>query len=69
MAIRGLKIGEVAKRAGVSIRTLHHYEAVGLLVPSMRTGAGHRLYSQRDVQRLVRVVMLKKLGLPLVKIG
>ena len=68
MADGGLKVGEVARRAGVTVRALHHYERVGLLVPSMRTGSGHRLYAPRDVDRLLRIVLLKGLGLSLPQI-
>jgi DNA-binding transcriptional MerR regulator len=63
------KIGELALRAGVTVRTLHHYDSLGLLVPSERTSAGHRLYSAADVQRLYRLLALRGVGLPLVEIG
>ena len=69
MAVRGLKVGEVARRGGVTVRALHHYERIGLLLPSMRTGSGHRLYAPRDVDRLLRIVLLKGLGFPLEQIS
>jgi DNA-binding transcriptional MerR regulator len=63
------KIGELARIAGVTVRTLHHYDSVGLLVPSERTHGGHRLYSAADVQRLYRLLALRGVGLPLEEIG
>lgn len=61
----GRKVGELAAAAGLTVRTLHHYEEVGLLVPSRRTAAGHRLYTDADVERLYRICLLRRLGLPL----
>lgn len=69
MVERGYRVGEVARRAGVSVRALHHYERIGLLVPGVRTGAGHRVYGGRDIEKLVRIVVLKRLGLSLTEIG
>ena len=63
------KIGELARIAGVTVRTLHHYDELGLLVPSERTQAGHRLYSAADVERLYRLLALREIGLPLEEIG
>ncbi len=62
------KVGEVAARTGLSVRTLHHYEAQGLLVPSGRTAAGHRLYDAADVERLLRIRALRQLGMGLEQI-
>ena len=59
------KVGELAEIAGVTVRTLHHYEEVGLLVPSERTPSGHRLYSGADVRQLYRILVLRRLGLHL----
>ena len=59
------KVGELAQQAGISVRTLHHYEAIGLLVPSSRTASAHRLYSRSDVARLARILTLTGLGLSL----
>lgn len=64
-----LKVGEVAERTGLTVRALHHYEELGLLCPSGRTRAGHRLYGPREVQRLLRIVSLRALGVPLDRIG
>ena len=59
------KIGELAKRTGVSIRTLHHYDEIGLLSPSHRTGSGHRLYGREEVVRLQQVLSLRQMGFSL----
>jgi MerR family transcriptional regulator, thiopeptide resistance regulator len=56
---------EFAKRAGVTIRALHHYDRLGLLTPSGRTHAGYRVYSDRDFARLEQIVALKFIGFPL----
>jgi len=55
-------VGEVADLAHVSVRTLHHYDAVGLLVPSRRTNAGYRCYSDADLQRLQQILFYRTLG-------
>src|SRR5205809_7885813 len=60
-----LKIGDLASRTGVSIRTLHHYDKIRLLSPAHRSQSGHRLYGRRDVLRLQQIVLLKQLGLSL----
>ena len=59
---------EFAKRAGVTIRALHHYDRLGLLKPSGRTRAGYRVYSDRDFARLEQIVALKFIGFPLSQI-
>src|SRR5918999_2819420 len=64
-----LRVGELARVAGVTVRALHHYDSLGLLVPSERTQAGHRLYSAADVRRLYRLLALRGVGLPLDEIG
>lgn len=63
------RIGELCRRTGLTVRTLHHWDHVGLLRPSGRTSSGHRLYDERDVDRLYRIVALRELGLPLETIG
>jgi DNA-binding transcriptional MerR regulator/uncharacterized glyoxalase superfamily protein PhnB len=65
----GRRVGALAKATGLTVRTLHHYEEIGLLVASERTPAGHRLYSEDDVARLYRICLLRRLGLPLADIG
>jgi MerR family transcriptional regulator, thiopeptide resistance regulator len=63
---RGMwSIGEVASSCGVTVRTLRHYDRLGLVVPSARTATGRRQYSERDVRRLYRVLVLRRLGLGL----
>jgi len=63
-----VKIGEVARRAGLTIRTLRHYDSIGLLRPSQRSASGYRLYTSRDIERLARILALRALGLPLEEI-
>lgn len=64
-----LKIGELAKRIGLTIRALHHYDAIGLVTPSARSDAGYRLYDRRDIARLHRIQALRGLGLSLAETG
>ncbi|NIC06984.1 MerR family transcriptional regulator [Billgrantia bachuensis] len=64
-----LRVGELAKRTGLTVRTLHHYDEIGLLVPSMRSDAGYRLYRRQDVARLHRIQALRSLGMSLADIG
>ncbi|MFI7593076.1 MerR family transcriptional regulator [Micromonospora sp. NPDC049359] len=61
-------VGQVAKIAGVTVRTLHHYDEVGLLSPSGRTSAGYRRYDDADLQRLQLVLYYRELGFPLEEI-
>jgi DNA-binding transcriptional MerR regulator len=60
-----LKVGELARRTGLTVRTLHHYDEIGLLRPSLHTESGHRLYTAADVARLQQVRSLRQLGLSL----
>lgn len=62
------KVGALARKTGLTIRTLHHYDEIGLLVPSLRTDSGHRLYSGRDVDRLQQISSLRELGFGLAEI-
>ncbi len=64
-----LKIGELASRCGLTVRTLHHYDSIGLLKSSARSDSGYRLYSRDDIARLHQIQALKKLGLSLSDIG
>jgi len=64
-----LKVGDVAKATGLTVRTLHHYDELGLLRPSGRTQAGHRYYLPKDLQRLQCIVSLRSLSLSLEQIG
>ena len=65
MARDGWKVGELAGATGLTVRTLHHYDEIGLLKPSRRTRSGHRLYGEADVARLQQVTSLRQLGFPL----
>jgi DNA-binding transcriptional MerR regulator len=60
---------EFAELAGVTVRTLHHYDRIGLLKARRRTDAGYRLYESGDLQRLEQIVALKYIGLSLRQIG
>ncbi|MED3562609.1 MerR family transcriptional regulator [Bacillus xiapuensis] len=62
------KIGELAKQTGLTVRTLHHYDHIGLFSPSGVTHSGHRIYSERDIAKLQQILSLKQLGLTLEKI-
>lgn len=62
-------VGEVADLAGVSVRTLHHYDELGLVVPSARSDAGYRLYDHGDLERLQEVLALRALGLSLAEVA
>lgn len=64
-----LRVGELARRAGLTVRALHHYDEIGLLTPSGRSDSGYRLYSQADVQRLHAIQTLRHLGLALADIA
>ena len=55
----------VARRTGISVRALHHYEATGLLTPAQRSDAGYRLYGEAELKRLQHIVSLKALGFSL----
>ena len=63
-----MKVGELAKRTGISVRTLHHYDEIGLVSPSHRTESGHRLYGREEIVRLQQVLSLRQLGFPLEEI-
>ncbi|APR77072.1 Regulatory protein, MerR [Minicystis rosea] len=66
---RRYRIGELAEATGLTVRTLHHYEHIGLLAPSARTEGRQRLYDEHDVRRLYRIRALRDLGLSLADIG
>jgi DNA-binding transcriptional MerR regulator len=59
------KVGQIARRTGLSVRTLHYYDEIGLLAPSHHTTSGHRLYTAGDVARLQQIVSLRQLGFSL----
>lgn len=62
---RTYRVNEVAQIAGVSVRALHHWDAVGLLVPKARSEGGYRLYDDEDLGRLQQIVIGRELGMPL----
>ena len=64
-----LTVGQVADELGVTVRTLHHYDELGLLVPSGRSAAGYRLYTAEDLQRLSSIVLYRRLGFGLEQVG
>jgi hypothetical protein len=57
MSTAAIKVGDLAKQTGVSVRTLHYYDEIGLLSPSHRTEAGYRLYDEQDIIRLQQIVI------------
>src|SRR6478735_11819314 len=64
-----MTVGDLASASGLTVRTLHHWDEIGLLRPAERSGAGHRRYSSADVERLYRIVALRRLGLSLEDVG
>jgi DNA-binding transcriptional MerR regulator len=66
---RTWRVGELAEATGLSVRTLHHYDEIGLLRAVRRTGAGHRLYGDVEVRRLHRILALRGFGLSLAEVG
>ena len=62
-------VKEISKQTGVSVRTLHHYDAIGLLRPTSVTDAGYRLYDEEALERLFLIILYKELGFPLKQIG
>ena len=64
-----LKVGELAALAHLTVRTLHHYDSIGLLRPSARSDAGYRLYDRDDVARLHQIQALRVLGMSLADVG
>ena len=68
-SLAALTVGQVAEQLGVTVRTLHHYDEIGLLVPTERTSAGYRLYNGKDITRLQHVVVYRRLGFALEEIA
>ncbi len=66
---RTWKVGELARATGLTVRALHYYDQIGLLTPSRRSLAGHRLYGGVDVARLYRIGLMRRLGFPLDQIA
>ncbi len=67
--VRPMQIGELAERTGLSIRTLRHYDEIGLLRPSARSEGGFRLYTADDESRLLLIRRMKPLGYSLEQMG
>ena len=65
MEAKRYTVGELAGATGLTVRTLHHYDRIGLLQPTDRSPSGYRLYGSEDVQRLYRILALRQLGLSL----
>jgi MerR family transcriptional regulator, thiopeptide resistance regulator len=65
----GYSVGKVAALSGVTIRTLHHYDEIGLLSPGGRSDAGYRVYEEADLERLQRILFYKELGFTLKEIS
>lgn len=65
----GRTVGEVARLSGQTVRTLHHYDRIGLLVPAGRTSSGYRSYSDADMERLRRILTYRELGFGLEEIA
>lgn len=63
-----MKVKEVADLVGISVRTLHHYDEIGLLIPEEVTEAGYRVYSQGNLHELQQILFFRELGFPLKKI-
>ena len=61
-------INEISKLTGISVRMLHHYDKIGLLVPSKRTDSNYRMYNDDDIARLYQILIFKELEFPLQKI-
>ena len=62
-------VGELARLTGITVRTLHHYDEIGLVIPSERSEAGYRMYADGDVLRLQQVLLFRELGMPLDEIA
>src|SRR5688572_17678200 len=65
MVESGWTVGQVAEMARVTVRTLHHYDEIGLLAPSGRSRAGYRRYSEADLRRLHQILLFRELGFAL----
>jgi DNA-binding transcriptional MerR regulator len=65
VSVKAYTVSQLATMAGVSVRTLHHYDQIGLLKPAGRTEAGYRLYGEQELLRLQQILFFKELDMPL----
>ena len=65
MGMTTMTVGELAEVSGVTVRTLHHYDEIGLLVPPLRSEAGYRIYTDAEIDRLQAILTYRELGLGL----
>ena len=66
--MKSMQVGQLARHSGLTVRTLHHYDEIGLLSPSRRSHTAYRLYGPDDVARLTQILMLRRLNLTLAEI-
>ena len=66
--MKGYTVSQLARMAGISVRTLHHYDQIGLLKPPARTKAGYRLYGEAELLRLQQILFFKELDMPLAEV-
>lgn len=69
LPVDGLTVGEVAKRFRITVRTLHHYDEIGLLTPSRRAASGYRVYTTSDLTRLSQIIVYRRLEFSLDEIA
>jgi MerR family transcriptional regulator, thiopeptide resistance regulator len=69
MQVDEFTVGEVAERFGITVRTLHHYDEIGLLAPSRRAASGYRVYTSADLTRLSQIIVYRRLELSLDEIA
>lgn len=69
LPVDGLTVGEVAKRFRITVRTLHHYDEIGLLTPSRRAASGYRVYTTSDLTRLSQIIVYRRLEFSLEEIA
>lgn len=67
--VQQLTVGQLADLSGVSVRTLRYYDEIGLLTPEHRSGAGYRIYTREDADRLARILVFRECGVPLNQIA
>ena len=63
-----MTVKELAGRTGISVRTLHYYDEIGLLSPTVKSGAGYRLYDEKDLEALQQILFFREFDVPLKEI-